>query len=214
MAEIDHSDILRVVTELTNSSSAYARHFTLWLGLGSAGGAVAMLSFVADLPDPDYALRTLLPAFGAFALGVVAAAASVLMASKRDGAGALHHGRAYNRAQLNAAIEKTPLWFSSAPAQAEEMNAGRNRLEADSKAQHERAESSWRARTAWSWGYRICTGASALAFIVGITWPLTLVATGGSLRPPPPNAAPVVAKAPAAPVTAAANSPADQKQSH
>jgi hypothetical protein len=196
MAEIDHSDALRVVTELTNSSSTYARHFTLWLGLGSAGGAVAMLSFVADLPDPDYALRTLLPAFGAFALGVVAAAVSVLMAARRDSAGAEHHGRAHNREELNAAIGKTRLWISSAPAQAERMNAGRNSLIADSKIQHEHAEKAWRERTAWSWGYRICTGMSALAFVAGITWPLTLVATGGSLKPPPKPAAITIKPAP------------------
>jgi hypothetical protein len=208
MVEIDHSDTLRVVTELTSSSSTYARHFTLWLGLGSAGGAVAMLSFVADLPDPDYALRALLPAFGAFALGVVAAASSVLMAARRDNAGAEHYGRAYNRDQLNAIIKQTREWLSSVPAQAERMNAGRNSLVTDSKAQHEQAERAWRSRTVWSWSYRVCTGISALAFIVGITWPLTFVATGQSLKPPPPKPMSISIKKPVPAIPKPAPAPA------
>lgn len=183
MAQRDYSDAIRVVTELTASSKTYATHFTLWLGLGSAGGAVAMLSFTANLPDPDYALRTLLPAFGAFAFGVICSGASVLLASLRDAAGAEHHGHAYNRNQYGEAANATPEWFSSAPSQAEQLNANRNRMVKRNQEAHEQAEESWRRRTLWARWYSVATTAAALSFIIGITWPLTLVASGGSLKP-------------------------------
>src|SRR6185312_7807849 len=125
MVQTDQSDTLRLVKEFSEASRGYQRQFVLWLGIGSAGGIVALLSFSSNLPDPDFALGVLLPALFAFAIGVVFAAATVLFLALRDYAGATHYGEAYNRAETGRAITSTPEFISSPRKLAKEMNRER-----------------------------------------------------------------------------------------
>ena len=179
MVQIDNSDALRVVTELTAASSSYQRHFVLWLGVGSAGGSVALLSFAANLPDPDFALRALLPALVGFAIGVALAAATVLFFALREGAAASHHGEAYNRDELARAIRSMPEVFSSPRRIADEMNDGRDKLIERNRRAHERAEFSWSRRNRWHIAYLACAVISTSGFLFGMGWPIGYVAAGG-----------------------------------
>lgn len=185
MAQIDRSDALRVVQELTAASTTYHRHFILWLGVGSAGGAVAILSFAANLPNPDHALRALLPSLIAFAVGVAFAATCVLAMAKREGSAAHHHGQAFNRDQLDDAIRATPEFITAPRSLGEEMNAGRNKLIGQNHKAHETAEAAWAWRQRWHYAYLVCAGLSAVSFLVGVGWPIVYIATGGALAPKP-----------------------------
>lgn len=193
MVEFDHSDTKRVVQELNRDSSEYLRRFVLWLGVGSGGGAVAILSFSAQLPDPDFALRALLPSLAMFSIGVVTAAISMLAAARRQSAGAEHYASAFNRGQLGDAIRKTPQWFASARRVADEMNAGRDAMIKKHDAEHAEAEEAWVRRTCWDTLFKLAIAASSVAFVGGISWPLALIGSGHSVARPlrasaPPSA--------------------------
>jgi hypothetical protein len=183
MVKSDTSDTIRVVAELTASSGSYARQFILWLGIGSAGGAVALLTLAANLPAPDHALRALLPSLAAFVLGVICAAASLLFASLRDGAGAHHHGQAHNRDQLNDALAATPQFFSSSARQEEQLNAARNRMVEQNRRFHEQGEAAWSRRQGWRAAFGLSVTIAACAFVAGVSWPIVLIASGGRLAP-------------------------------
>lgn len=178
MVNVDHSDGIRVIAELTEASRSYQRQFVLWLGVGSGGGAAALLSFAANLPDPDFALKALLPSLAAFAVGVVFAAATVLFLGFRDSEGAYHHSEAHNRAETGKAIAATPQWFASHQNVADGLNRGRDKLVADNRFAHESAESAWRARQRWHAAYCFCAVLSTVGFVGGIIWPITYIATG------------------------------------
>ncbi|HTK34930.1 MAG TPA: hypothetical protein VL358_06530 [Caulobacteraceae bacterium] len=181
MVEFDHSDTKRVVQELNQDSYEYARRFVLWLGVGSGGGAVAILSFSAQLPNPDYALRALLPSLAMFSVGVMTAAGSMMAASRRQAAGAEHFASAFNRGQLGEALRKTPEWFASAQRVADEMNTGRNRVIEKHDREHADAENAWKRRARWDRVFQVCVAVSSLAFVGGISWPLGLIELGHSL---------------------------------
>lgn len=57
--KIDTSDALRVVQNKTSEGDAYRRQLHVWLGVGSAGGAISMVSLAASLPDPAYVFQFL-----------------------------------------------------------------------------------------------------------------------------------------------------------
>jgi hypothetical protein len=180
---VDNSDTLRVVKELTSTSDAYWRHFNLWLGGGSAGGIVAILSFAANLPNPDFALRSLLPSLCAFLVGVVAAGSSLLFIANRESAAAWHFTNAFNRTQLENAIRQMPEAFSSPERIASEMNAGRNKMITQNLAAHNEAEKAWKLRHRWNWGYWICILLASVGFLTGASWPIWYILFNGKLVP-------------------------------
>lgn len=179
MVNIDRSDDIRVIAELTEASRSYQRQFVLWLGIGSGGGIAALLSFAANLPNPDYALQALLPSLAAFAIGVVFAASTVLFLGLRDSAGAFHHSEAHNREETGKAIRATPEFLASHQKVADEMNYGRNKFVAENRAAHERAERAWTVRRHWHIAYCFCAVLSTSGFIVGMIWPIIVIGAGG-----------------------------------
>lgn len=177
---VDTSDALRVVQNKNAESESYMRQLHVWLGIGSAGGAISMVSLAANLPDPAHALRFLQPSLWCFLLGVVAAGASLLFLARRADALALHHATAHNREQVNQAIKKIPEVVSSPQRMADEMNAERNALIARSGREHAHAESAWKSYDLWS---RLWAGSlilSASAFVIGFALPLAQISFFGS----------------------------------
>lgn len=181
---VDTSDALRIVQNKTTESDNHIRQLHVWLGVGSAGGAIAMVSLAASLPDPAHVFRLLQPSLWSFLLGVVFAGASLLFLSRRAQALADHHASAHNREQLNQAIKSTPEAFSSPKRMAEEMNQERNALIARSGREHQRAERAWTGYRVWSavWAASMLT--SAASFVFGFAWPLAQISfLGASLVP-------------------------------
>jgi hypothetical protein len=183
MVNVDHSDDIRVIAELTEASRSYQRQFVLWLGIGSGSGIAALLSFAANLPDPDFALKALLPSLTAFAIGVVCAAATVFFLGLRDSEGAYHHSEAHNRAETGRAISAIPLVLASHKNVADEMNRGRDKFVADNRKAHEAAEAAWRSRQHWHMAYCFCAVLSTAGFVAGAVWPIAYIASGSHFVP-------------------------------
>ena len=183
MAEIDRSEIKQLVRDLRSEAVGYNRQWLAWLGVASGGGAVALLSFAANLPDPNYALRALLPALAAFATGVSFAGLAVLTASLRVSASEVHHGAAFTREELADAIQATPEMFSAPKNIAERHNAPRQKLIVQHDEEHALAESAWTKHVRWKWLNRACLTLSALGFVTGLAAPLVRILSGGSFVP-------------------------------
>lgn len=181
--EVDNSDLRNLVREYRNESAAYLRHWILWLGLGSAGGAIAFLSLASSLPDPDHAFRVLVPSLWAFLLGVVTAAVSLLFASIRAQHAGDYFAEAHNRDSLSAAARKIPEIISAPRRIADEANVGRNTLLERAASADAVAERAWALRSRWRRLIVLCLTASALAFLFGISWPLIFISIGGQLVP-------------------------------
>jgi hypothetical protein len=173
----------QLVTELRQEAAAYRRQWILWLGVGGAGGMVALLSFAANLPDPDYALRTLWPSLAAFALSIITAGPSLLLSSLKSSAAAGHYASASNRDRFNQKIGGMAQMFSAPQRMADEFNASRNEAIEQSKQFHERAEWAWRQRAIWTILRNTCIVVSSLSFVFGTAYPLYIIAKGMDLAP-------------------------------
>lgn len=183
MAKIDHANALTLVTEFRKESAAYLRQWVLWLGLGSGGGAVAMLSLAANLPDPGYAFELLLPSFWSFTVGMSTAGLGLYLASLRDQQSAEHFASAHNRDALCQLAGTMSEIISSPRSIADKANRERNSvLERVEKADL-LAETAWVKRSRYSLYANLLFAVSNLAFLVGIVWPLSFVSFGGSLVP-------------------------------
>ncbi len=184
MAQVDRSEIKQLVRDLRSESVGYNRQWLNWLGVASGGGAVALLSFAANLPDPDYAIRALLPGLSAFAAGVCLAGLAVLTAARRVGAAEVHHGAAFTRDELGDAIRAAPEMISAPRSIAESHNAPRDKMIAEHDAHHALAETAWTAHLRWKSLNRAFLTLSVLAFVIGLAAPLVHIACGGSFAPP------------------------------
>lgn len=173
--KMDIADALRVVQSKSTESEAYLRQLHIWLGVGSAGGAISMVSLAANLSDPAYVFHFLQPSLWSFLIGVVTAGASLFFLSLRADATATHHAAAHNRDDANNAISSIPEVISSPRRIADEANQDRNKLIEMSHKEHAHAEQAWKLRRFYSFAWAICLGISALAFIVGFAWPLAQV---------------------------------------
>ncbi|MEO3428491.1 hypothetical protein AAFN88_06505 [Pelagibius sp. CAU 1746] len=182
--KIDTADTLRIVQHQSSESATYLRQLHIWLGVGSAGGTVSMVSLATSLPDPAYVFRFLQPSLWSFLVGIVAAGASLFFLSLRAGAMGGHYAAAHNRDQFNDAIRATPVMFSSPQSLANDANRDRNALIKKSNEAHECAEREWVLRQRYSIAWRVSLVLSALAFVFGFAWPLAQVSFfGGSLLP-------------------------------
>ena len=184
MGVVDRSEIAQLVRDLRVEAVGYNRQWLNWLGVASGGGAVALLSFSANLPDPDYALRALLPALAAFAAGICFAGLAVLTASLRVGASERHHGAAFTRDELGDAIRSVPVMVSAPRRLADEHNAPRAAMIGQHDERHGEAELAWTRHVRWRWLNRLCLAVSAACFVAGLCAPLLRMATGGSFAPP------------------------------
>lgn len=178
MPTSDRSEIKKLVQDLRAEAVGYSKQWMVWLGVASGGGAVALLSFAANLPDPDFALRALLPALAAFAGGVCFAGLAVLTAGLRTEASEHHYGAAFNRNELGDAIHQMPEMISNPRRLADEHNTSRNALSRQRDEFHADAEKAWRRHVWWRRINQACLIASAALFLMGISAPLIHVAMG------------------------------------
>jgi hypothetical protein len=176
----------QLIGELRQEAAAFRRQWLIWLSLGGAGGAVALLSFAANLPNPDYALRVLWPSLAAFALSLVTAGPALLFSSLRSAALAEHHSAAVSRDQLEKQVRQMPEVLSSPRRMAEKLNKPRNKVLKDRDAYDSRAEVAWERGARWRWAARTLMAVASFSFLLGIGYPLVLVASDRSLVPPPP----------------------------
>lgn len=183
MVETDRSEIKQLVRDLRAEASAYNRQWHVWLGLASGGGAVAILSFAANLPDPDFALRALLPTLSAFAAGVFFSGLALFTASRRIAASEAHYAAAFSRDELGDAIPRIPMMISSPAHLAEEHNAPRDKLIKQHDEQHERAEVEWERHVRWKVANRLFLILAVVGFLAGLVLPLVHIATGDGFAP-------------------------------
>jgi len=181
MGKNRQSNIHGVVSDLRLESYFYFRQWVLWLGLGSAGGAVAFISLAAALPDPDYAFRIFLFSLWSFLIGVLSAGICMLLASLRAKHAESHFATAYNRNELSDAAKSIPELISSPRSIADEYNKPRDHLLAGAEKADRIAERAWKWRTVFNRVIIFCQIVSGLSFVLGVAWPLVFVSYGGSL---------------------------------
>ena len=177
---IDSADCVRIVQNKTSESEAYLRQLHIWLGTGSAGGAVLILSLAAKLPDPAVAVVVLGPSLWSLLIAVVAAGASLFFLSIKASALAGHYAAAHNRDQLNKAINSTPDIFASPPELANRANLQRNGWIDQSLKEHKRSEREYALQRIYSIAWRGSLVLSSTAFIIGIGWPLLTISLWGT----------------------------------
>ncbi|TPE59417.1 hypothetical protein FJQ54_13045 [Sandaracinobacter neustonicus] len=185
MVTNDRSEIAHLIRDLRSEAASYNRQWHVWLGLASGGGAVAILSFAANLPDPDFALRRLLPTLVAFTSGIVFSGFALFAASRRISSLEGHHAAAFTRGELDDAIKKIPIMMSAPASLAYEHNAARNRLTKEREQSHQEAEAEWKFHLKWKAASRLFIGLAVVGFVAGLVLPLVHIGTGGNFAPPP-----------------------------
>jgi hypothetical protein len=168
----DSADAIRVVQNASIENTTLLRQLHVWLGLGSASGAVALVSLATHLPDPAFALVYFIPSLWCFLVGVIMAGASIFFLAMRASAFERHHAAAHNRNDFNDAVEKMPEVFAAPQRLADEANKRRNEYIRRSKSEHERAEGAWNLQRRYRLAWGICLGLSATSFVAGFALPL------------------------------------------
>lgn len=182
--KMDTTDTIRLLQNKSNESEAYKKQLHVWLGAGSAGGAISMVSLAASLPDPAHVFRILQPSLWSFLGGVVAAGSSLLFLALRADTLGDHFASSHNRDQVNEAIKMIPEMIASPKRLADEANQGRNSLIEQSRKEHEQAERAWVLSQRYSIAWAVSLVISATAFVLGFAWPLAQVSFFGvSLLP-------------------------------
>lgn len=179
----DISQVHQLIAGLRAQSVAYRQQLANWLGLGSAGGTVALLTFAAALPDPDYALHILTPSLAAFIVGLIAAAPNLLLAAIEAESAEGHFAHASNRDGLVDAINAKPEIIAAPKEMADRLNAPRNALIIEYNDYNAKAEKSWAERLRWRWAIRITTAIAAAGFIIGVGAPLVTILMGTHFVP-------------------------------
>lgn len=169
---LDIEDTKRLVQNYTQESENYIRQLHIWLGTGSAGGAIALATLAASLPNPAHALQYLAASFWCFLVGVVSAGGATFMLAMRASAKGIHFASAHNRENLNVAISSTPEIISSPPSIADRSNAKRNQLIELSNKEHDIAERAWKSQSRWKIGWIGMLIISCASFVGGFGWPL------------------------------------------
>lgn len=171
-----------IVESLRLESQNYFRQWVVWLGVGSAGGAAALV-VATSLPDSNYAFRIFLPSLWLVVIGAAAAGLSVLFASLSTQNAAEHFAESHNRESFTDATKKMPYFFSAPKRLADESNRHQNDLIKKSNDAHGRSELSRKRHRIWRRLRTIAVTLSAIGFIIGFAWPLTFVTFGGKLAP-------------------------------
>ncbi len=156
----------------------------VWLGIGSAGGAISMVTLAAHLPDPAYVFRFLQFSLWCFLVGVVAAGAAIFFLALRANSMSAHVAGVHNREQFKDAARAIPEMISSPRRIADDANRGRNALLERSDKEHRDSEKAWVAERRCFYAWAISLVVSALGFVAGFAWPLVQVSfLGRSLVP-------------------------------
>lgn len=165
-------DTKRLVQNYAQESENYLRQLHVWLGTASAGGAIAMATLAANLPDPGYSFAYLINSFWCFLIGIVSAGVATFALAMRASEKGAHFASAHNRDNINSALRSMPEIISSPRSLADRGNTERNKLIDQSKAEHERAEQAWTNQTRWKVSWATALVISGLAFVGGFSWPL------------------------------------------
>jgi hypothetical protein len=190
MAMLDAENTRQMVQHFRAEAAAYQRQWTLSLGIGCGGAAIALISLAANLPDPNFAFRLFAPSLWIFLVGIASAAASLPVAALRSTNIGVHFSEAFNREQLQSATRSTPGFIAAPERLAKEMNAPREKLIKEGNRAHDRAEKAWRMRDVWGAVLIALLGLAAAAFLVGVALPLVHISNGGLLAPAQPIHAP------------------------
>ena len=183
MAIREKTNVADLVTSFHQEAAHARRVWVNWLGVGSGGGIIALLSFAANLPDPDHALRLLAPALAAFILAIVMAALALLSQAEEHASAASYYAEEHNSIERRAAAKAVPQFLASPPALAKRMNAQRDSQLKEAKEHHKTAESESKRRVCWQWLRRLLMLGSASSFVIGASYPLYLVWAGFGLAP-------------------------------
>jgi len=175
MIQEDHSPSIELVASLRNEAATASRQWATWLGVGAGGGVVALLSFAANLPDPDRALGLLAPAIAAFVAAIILAAPSILVLATELQHAAHHYASVHNRNSLNEVVKRLPLIIAAPQSLADEANRERNHYSARAERELQAAETAWTWRVRWKWVRRGLMSLSAACFLIGALYPLYLV---------------------------------------
>lgn len=181
---MDRSDSIRSVQNAETESSTLMRQLHLWLALGSAGGAVSMFSIAAGSANANHAIHFFQWSLWAFLIGVTSAGLSVFFLSMRASALGEHIAASANRENFKDAARQIPEIISSPRKLADEANAPRNKLIAQSDEQDKQAEASHLMFRVYSTAWKTSLSASALGFVSGFAIPLIqLTFLGGTFAP-------------------------------
>lgn len=168
-------DTQRLVQNFAKESESYLRQLHVWLGTASAGGAIAMATLAANLPEPSYSFEFLLVSFWCFLVGVVSAGSAVFALAMRASAKEVHFASAHNRESINSAIKAIPEIIASTKSLADSNNKERNELVEKSEKEHKIAEKAWERQLRWNIFCVLALVVSSLAFIGGFAWPLVQI---------------------------------------
>lgn len=172
---VNSEDTRRLVQNFAKESESYLRQLHVWLGTGSAGGAIAMATLAANLPDPSYSFEFLLVSFWCFLAGVVSAGFAVFALAMRASAKEVHFASAHNRESINSAIKAIPEIIASPKSLADSQNKDRNELIEKSGEEHKKAEEAWELQLRWNICCAFALVISSLSFIGGFAWPLVKI---------------------------------------
>lgn len=182
--ELDQSQTRDLVNALQAQAQTARHQWIVWLGVGAGGGVVALLSFAANLPDPDYALGKLVPSLAGYIGALVFAAPTMLLLSLELTQSAAHFAAAHNRDDLKAVIAGLPHRIASPPALEAKLNAERNHYIKQHDDEHKEAEDAWRWRSRWRALRLSLTAVSGLLFVASSAYPVFLICTKNRLVPP------------------------------
>ena len=142
---------------------------------------VLILSFSASLGNPSHTLFVLLPAYFSFLAGMSCAGLSFVSKALEESAHAEHSAEAFNREEFRKAANSLPTVISSPRRLADEANEKKDEIIAKCNAAHDRAEQVWKSRTRWRRVTRLLLAMSAIAFVIGVSWPGFYIISGGDL---------------------------------
>lgn len=169
---LDTEDSKRLVQNYTQENEGYLRQLHVWLGTASAGGAIAMATLAANLPNPAYSFEYLINSFWCFLVGVISAGTATFSLAMRASAKGAHFASAHNRENINSALRSMPEMISSPQSIADRANTERNKLIAQSKREHDRAEKAWTSQSRWKISWAAALVISGLSFVGWFGWPL------------------------------------------
>lgn len=170
--KIETENTKRLVQNFAQESESYLRQLHVWLGTASAGGAIAMATLAANLPDPRYSFEYLLVSFWFFLIGIVSAGTATFALAMRASAKGVHFASAHNRDNINSALRSIPEMISSPQSIADRSNKERNELIEQSKIEHQEAERAWAIQSRWKVSWALALVISGLSFVGGFGWPL------------------------------------------
>lgn len=162
----------REVQTLTDQSFRYMQQLHIWLGIGSAGGAVSVTSLAASLTDPQYAFQFFSVSLWCFLVGVVCSGVALFSLAMQTSNTATHIACAHNRDELKKQIRSTPQIIAAPQRLADEANQPRKKLIEKNCIAHKDAENAWMRRERWKRVWIIALLYASASFILGFAYPL------------------------------------------